>query len=301
MTEDRFLWDRGEPVDDEVQRLEQTLRPLRYTPRPLSYPTPWRRYAIAAVAALAVGLWWLVPGGEPDGFPVGAVTGAATIDGDPIGTGARLSVGSWLESAVSTTIEVRVADIGFITVHGESRLGLLESLEGSVQRLQLDHGRIEALITAPPRLFLINTPSAVAVDLGCEYDLEVDEAGNGLLQVTLGWVALERESSVVTVPADASARLYGDGPGIPWFNDAPPELIAALDRFEIQTVLARSRPRDSLTLWHLLERVDDASRPAVIARLADLVGMPPGVTAQGVARLDELMLDLWWNDIELDW
>jgi hypothetical protein len=301
MTEDRYLWDGGEPVDDEVQRLEQTLRPLRFTPRPLAYPLPWRRFAIAAVAALAVGLWWLVPGSEPDGFPVQAVTGTATIDGNPIGAGARLSVGSWLESAASTAIEVRIADIGIITVHGETRLGLLESLEGSVQRLQLDRGRIEALITAPPRLFLVNTPSAVAVDLGCQYELEVDEAGNGLLEVTLGWVALERGSSVVTVPADASARLYGDGPGVPWFNDAPPELIEALDRFEIQTVLARSRPRDSLTLWHLLERVDDASRPAVIARLDDLVGMPPGVTAAGVARLDRSMLDLWWNDIELDW
>ena len=301
MTDDPYLWDRGEPVDPEVERLEQTLKPLRYTPRSLAYPRPWRRLAIAAVLALAVGVAWLLTGNRPGGFPVEAITGSATIDGAPIGAGARLLVGNWLESGPSTAVEVRVGDIGFVTVHGDTRLGLLESLAGSVQRLQLDRGRIEALITAPPRLFLVNTPSAVAVDLGCAYELEVDEAGNGLLEVTLGWVALEREPSVVTVPAGASCRLYGDGPGIPWFNDAVPQLRVALDRFEIQTVLDNARPRDSLTLWHLLERVDDATRPAVIARLADLVGMPPGVTAEGVARLEGAMLDSWWNDIELDW
>ncbi len=301
MTADPYLWDRSEPGDAEIERIEQTLKPLRHTPRPLVYSRPWRRLAIAAVIALVAGTSWLLVRGEAEGLPVEAVTGTATIDGIPIRGGARLSVGSWLESAADATVEVRVGDIGFVTVRGDTRLSLVESRAGSVQRLQLDHGRIEAMITAPPRLFLVNTPSAVAVDLGCAYELAVDEAGNGLLKVTLGWVALEREPSVVTVPAGASCRLYGDGPGIPWFNDAPPELLDALDRFEIPTVLAESRPRDSLTLWHLLERVDDATRPAVIARLADLVGMPPGVTAEGVARLDRSMLDSWWNDIELDW
>ena len=301
MTDDPYLWDRSEPVDAEIERIEQTLKPLRHTPRPLVYSRPWRRLAIAAVIALVAGTSWLLVRGEAAGLPVEAVTGTATIDGIPIRGGARLSVGSWLESAADAAVEVRVGDIGFVTVRGDTRLGLVESRAGSVQRLQLDRGRIEALITAPPRLFLVNTPSAVAVDLGCAYELAVDETGDGLLEVTLGWVALERGTSVVTVPAGASCRLYGDGPGIPWFNDAAPQLQVALDRFEIQTVLDASRPRDSLTLWHLLERVEDASRPAVIARLADLVGMPPGVTAEGVARLDRSMLDRWWDDIELDW
>ncbi len=150
MTEDPYLWDRGEPVDAEVERLEQTLKPLRYTPRPLAYPRPWRRIAIAAVLALAVGVSWLLTGSDPDGFPIEAVTGTVTIDGTPVGAGARLSVGSWLESAAAAVVDVRVGDRGFVTVHGDTRLGLLESLAGSVQRMQLDHGRIDRLRRPAP-------------------------------------------------------------------------------------------------------------------------------------------------------
>ena len=48
MTDDPYLWDRGEPIDAEVERLEQTLKPLRYTPRSLAYPRPWPRLARAS-------------------------------------------------------------------------------------------------------------------------------------------------------------------------------------------------------------------------------------------------------------
>ena len=36
---------------------------------------------------------------------------------------------------------------------------------------------MSARIWAPPRLFYVNTPSAVAEDLGCAYTLEVDDLG----------------------------------------------------------------------------------------------------------------------------
>ena len=123
MTDDPYLWDRSEPVDAEIERIEQTLKPLRHTPRPLVYSRPWRRLAIAAVIALVAGTSWLLVRGEAAGLPVEAVTGTATIDGIPIRGGARLSVGSWLESAADAAVEVRVGDIGFVTVRGDTRLG----------------------------------------------------------------------------------------------------------------------------------------------------------------------------------
>ncbi len=156
----------------------------------------------------------------------------------------------------------------------------------------------------------MNTPSAVAVDLGCAYALAVDEAGDGMLEVTLGWVALEGDDRVVTVPESAACHLYaGRGPGAPWFVDATPALQSAVERFEttseanhaLDVILAEARPRDALTLWHLLARVRDTRRPDLSGRLVEMVGLPPGVTVNGVMNLDPSMLAAWWADIELDW
>ena len=48
--------------------------------------------------------------------------------------------------------------------------------------LALARGEIRAKISAPPRLFFVDTPSGTAVDLGCEYTLQTDEDGTGMLQ-----------------------------------------------------------------------------------------------------------------------
>jgi len=59
-------------------------------------------------------------------------------------------------------------------------------------------------------IFIVETPLATAVDLGCKYTLEVQEDGSSLLHVTLGLVALERDARETIVPperfADAGRR-----------------------------------------------------------------------------------------------
>ena len=66
----------------------------------------------------------------------------------------------------------------------------------------------------------------------------------------------------------------------------------ALDR-----VLASARPRDALTLWHLLQRVDGAARDRVYDRLAQVVPPPPGVTREGVRAGNQRMLEQWWDSL----
>src|SRR5207249_4003754 len=104
------------------------------------------------------------------------------------------------------------------------------------------------------------TPSATAADLGCAYTLEVDNAGRSLLHVTAGWVALQLKDRESIVPAGALCETRkGIGPGTPYFEDASERFRNALSKldFEKETaevlgiVLAESRERDTLTLWHL--------------------------------------------------
>jgi hypothetical protein len=169
---------------------------------------------------------------------------------------------------------------------------------------------MQATISAPPRLFMVDTPSGVAVDLGCAYTLEVDDAGRSVLHVTAGWVALELKGRESLVPAGAVCVTQpGTGPGTPYFDDASPRFRRALARLDFQDggardlsiVLKDAREYDTLTLWHLLSRVEGAARERVYERMAALIAPPPGVTKEGVLRLDKGMLELWQKDLAWAW
>jgi hypothetical protein len=64
-------------------------------------------------------------------------------------------------------------------------------------------------------------------------------------------------------------------------------------------VLLEARPRDALSLWHLLLRVAPAERGLVFDRLAELLPPPRGVTREGVLLGDRAMLDSWWDLLEI--
>ncbi|NNM26579.1 MAG: hypothetical protein HKO59_11455 [Phycisphaerales bacterium] len=316
-----YLWDRSGPVDEEIATLEQTLRPLRHRPRsPVRAPLAFARTPPPAGPALAAAAAVIIlasvaaivvnrSASPPPGWGVAAVYGAAVTRDGALVSGATLPVGGWLETGEDARVEVSVADLGVVTVYERSRVSLAAATSEE-QRLRLGHGRIEAFITAPPRLFFVETAAVVAVDLGCAYTLDADAEGNGTLAVTFGAVALEANGLVSTVPADGVCRVSADrGPGTPYFADCRPELeasLAAIDAGDhghdtLDVVLDAARPRDTLTLWHLLFKVDEASRGRVFERMVALSGLPPGVTRDGVLRLHARMLDGWWSALERSW
>jgi hypothetical protein len=244
-------------------------------------------------------------------FDVQRLSGEPRIAQRRVSAGGRLGLGEWLETDGSSRARIAIADIGQVEVDENTRVRLVNTGEKE-HRLDLERGVIKARVDAPPRLFVVSTPAAAAVDLGCEYTLEVDEAGSGVLHVTSGWVSLDSlagdRSSLV--PAGASCRTRkGAGPGTPYFGDASAKLVDALAKLDfegggalaLRTVLAEARARDSLTLWHLLSRVEEPSRREVYARLRSLSPPPKSVKEPDVIRLDRPALDRWKNDLTVTW
>ncbi len=177
-------------------------------------------------------------------------------------------------------------------------------------RLALDWGRLTAVIEAPPRWFVVDTPGAVAVDLGCAYVLDADRNGDGVLRVTEGWVQLEGRAYNPIVPAGAEARTRrGQEPGSPYHQDASREFVASLAVVDfgaqdtrpaaLRALLAQARPRDSLTLLSLLGRLDEPHRALIYPRLAVLLPPPPGVTRDEIVRGDRSAIDRWWEALAL--
>lgn len=314
---DRYLWDKSGPVDPEVERLEQKLRVLRYegqAPQMRHGVRRWRiaPFAIAAVLTLAAGVTWMMfQSVDTNGtWNVVAMMGTPTIDSVPLVGEGRLAVGDWLETDNNAQVRVEVADIGDVTVHPNSRLRLLVSEADKKHGLQLARGSIEAFIFAPPRLFFVETASAVAVDLGCQYLLQVDEQGTGRLEVLSGWVSFEHDAIDSIVPRGGVCQTRaGIGPGTPYFNDTSDKFVQALVEFDFEdggedamnVVLTQARPRDTLTLWHLLSRVDGAQRGQVFDRMTLFSPPPDEVTRDGVLGLDEQMLEDWWDALKGTW
>ncbi|MEO8593055.1 MAG: zf-HC2 domain-containing protein [Candidatus Solibacter sp.] len=215
----------------------------------------------------------------------------------------RVGPGDWIETDASTRAVVSVGVIGKVEVAGNTRVGVVAARPGE-HRLALRRGRIHATITAPPRLFFVDTAAGTAIDLGCEYSLETDEEGSGLLQVTSGWVEFQWGDLHSLVPAGASCRTTRDGPGIPYFDDAPDvlkQVFAEGASRQLDTVLAAARIRDSLTLWHLLMRVGPAERERVFSRMAALSPVPAGVTRELVLKLDAPTLARWKDELAWTW
>jgi ferric-dicitrate binding protein FerR (iron transport regulator) len=266
---------------------------------------PSRRWIFVAAAASAAVLAsvLLIFVRRPSG-PSWEVTGLPGM--------ARLRAGEVLQTDSVSKAEVKIANIGQITVDPNTRIRLLVT-RSDQHRIALDRGTVEAMTWAPPRLFIVDTPSATAVDLGCRYTLGVEDDGSSLLHVTLGLVALDEGAGETIVPAGAFCRTRrGAGPGTPYFEDSSPPFQAALRALDsgihgpaaaqqLQILLHESRVRDALSLWHLIPRVDPEARGLVYDRLAQLLPPPSGVTREGIDALDPKMMDAWKKVVSQLW
>jgi anti-sigma factor RsiW len=269
----------------------------------------WVRRAFAAAAVLTIGLGglWLARQWSEPAWQIARLQGSPQVGSSQITGEGQLRLGQMLETDASSRAKINVGVIGNVEVEPNSRVRLLQATTTN-HRLALDRGTIHAKIWAPPRLFFVETPSATAIDLGCEYTLAVDDHGASILRVTSGWVALEFGGREAIVPAGAMCvTRSGYGPGTPFQEDASERLRAALQKLDFErggsealtTVLSETRNVDSITLWHLLLRVGNDERARVYDRLAALVPPPENVTREGVLNGNPDMLERWQKHLNL--
>jgi hypothetical protein len=296
--------------------------------RPASeHRRPWTRRRVnpwlaAATVILAVALGML--GGTyrayraPTSWSVQAVAGAPRVDGARLAGTSTLTASEWLVTDANSRAVLTVGRIGTAEVGPNSQVRIDKG--GVLQhRLTLERGLLHAVIEAPPRLFFVRTPSALATDLGCAYTMEVDSVGNTRIHVTAGWVELEEDGVRSLIPAGLVAEVAsGSPPGIPYPENFPADARAALRRLEmaggdgtdLATVSeALSTPSDAVTrrkqsgivLWHLVQRVRPALRARVFDQLAALSPPPDGVTREEILALQRPILERWRRDLNPMW
>lgn len=306
---DDYLWDRSGEPDPEVRRLESLLGRYRHdATNPIPHPARTRRFAIntwarplaavALLAFLALAVAYVIRFQWSSGSPweITRVAGSPRMSGNVLARDAKLGVGDDLQTDARSQVTVRIARVGEVDIGPSSELRLLATGRGR-HRVALEHGTIHARLYAPPFTFGVRTPAGMATDVGCAFRLEYDR-GSGLLEVLSGWVDFDGDT---LVPAGAVAELReGKGSGSPYYPDASDAFRAALreldfgaDRRALPRLVSEARPRDALTLLHLLEKVPAGERSLIYDRLADLTPPPAGVTRDGILRRDSRMLHSW--------
>src|SRR5262252_704335 len=329
---DDYLWDGSGEPDPEVLRLETLLgryrqdQPApafdqvadiqppkhRWTFASLRFSLPFQLGAVAAVLVIGIAgvLLFRAMNARNAGsaWEITRIAGAPRVGWHSLRENSaqgKLGVGQTLVTDNSSRASITLDETGRIEVDPNSRLRLLRS-GPEHKRISLERGTIHATIWAPPGEFVVDTPSAVAVDLGCAYTLHVDDSGAGLLRTAMGWVGFKLNSRESFIPAGAvCATRPKTGPGTPYFEDAPEAFRDSLAKFDFAAVteeersalvsllMKYARREDALTLWHLLSRVSEADRATVYHRLNVLAPRPAEVTREGILRLDQKMLDSW--------
>lgn len=282
--------------------LDKPVRPQVLVPRRLAYGL------LAGLVAIAAGAGWYWTWPAPVQWAVAQVEGAPTVGSRKLSGAGRIAEGQWVETDSASRASITVGTIGTVEVAPNSRVRLTVA-KPNEHRLTLERGEISAVVNAPPRLFFVDTSSSTAVDLGCAYKMNVDDDGNGLLQVTLGWVALEWAGKSSEVPAGAYCRTRRKvGPGTPYFEDASERFQRLLARFDagekqdtLDEILQEARLRDTLSVWHLLSRVPPGDRERVYDRLVELASLPQGITKEKSLALDRETLKRWGDELVLKW
>jgi hypothetical protein len=321
-----YLWDRSGPVDPEIARLEHLLRPHGHDGRGFhgaaaAAPTrvvrsPRRRWRIAFAAAAVLGLcaiglnaWYRHRLQWEPGRPwqVIAQRGEVKMSGADGRAAHALSLQGVLQTGADGMVRLRAARIGEIALGEGSRLRLVETRTGR-HRVHLQEGRMWVRVWAPPGQFGVGVQGADVLDLGCEFTMESDAAGNGSLTVRSGWVQVDNGWDEVLVPEGATVRINGGKPpGTPHELRATSEFVAALNAIdaramqvdprgaEIMRLVAASRSSDAISLISLVQRNPALAEGPLFDRIVQLLPEAALVTRADLRTQGAVATGPWWD------
>ena len=309
---DDYLWNPSATPDRAVSELERALAPISARERKLAErallvhrrsevrrSSARRLWLSAAAAACVVIVTCAALMYHRLSWPEGAAWSIA-VNGSASSTNNRLHVGATVETGARESATLQVARIGEVVLAEHSVATLTETRSGR-HRMELAHGRLRAKIWAPPGHFGVANRDALAIDLGCEFELQADVLGQGSLSVISGWVIYNRHGTETLVPADHAITFDQRRVSIPLRADANESLrywLAQIDSLAASgdsdqlerhaaEIAAAARDDDYLTLLILVTRHPRLQSTPIASRLKGVLGE----TGSGDP------IDAWWQRV----
>nr|WP_282452956.1 FecR family protein [Lysobacter sp. CAU 1642] len=225
-----------------------------------------------------------------------------------------LAPGGTLRTGAGQRLEVSIARIGALWLSPDSQLAMLRTAPGG-HRVRLDHGHLRARVWAPPGYFGVNSGQAEVIDLGCDFDLWVEDDRSGRVAVRSGWIVMRLAGVEQTVPAGHVLHFDATRPGIPLRDEAPAPLGEVIGKLDaglasgaltpaergdlVAAILAGAEDADAFTLLSLLTRHPDLAAGPLYPRLAQALGgaqIEPAHRQRWVEGDAEAM-HAWWRKL----
>lgn len=312
---DDYLWSKAGRGDGEVVQLEHLLARFGYKSREAPVRTIRRRRPVhvalalaATLAFCAVGIaaWFQYrlawPAGDP--WEIVAARGDVQLRGNEARD--RFAPGNEIATGHDGHARIAIARVGELQLEPDSRLQLEQTRSGH-HRVRLLEGSMRARVWAPPGHFGVQLPGVKAVDLGCEFVVRSDVAGDGELTVLSGWVLVDTGQDEVLVPRNATVAIHGDRAGTPRDLGASRAFVQALraidadavsvgpDDPRIHRLVAASRTEDAISLLTLLQRHPTLAGGPLYDRMRQLLPTATAVSREALIEGDVQALNTLWD------
>jgi hypothetical protein len=256
---------------------------------------------IAAIAILFLAYKYLIK--SEYAWDVKKLTGDNESYSESFG---KLASDAELQNNTSSKLHVSIPDIGNILLEPAARIKRVKA-----DQIQLYQGTIFVRKEFAEKFFSVLVPGAEVKDffLGGSYKLTVEGSKNSLLEVSDGWVSVNKAGKEAIVLPKYSCRVLADsGLGIPIAAASSPEFKNAIDNYAFSSsgneefllsAVSQATVYDALSLWNLIGRVYLQQREMVVSALFNVVEPPLNVNYEGIKTLDKNMMQRYLEEIEV--
>ncbi|OGU55371.1 MAG: hypothetical protein A2V66_04150 [Ignavibacteria bacterium RBG_13_36_8] len=217
-----------------------------------------------------------------------------------------LKVNNNLSTDPNSKVGITVPRVSRIELDQNSSITLLKAKDGD-NRVKLNKGTLIVDSKVDRSGLTILTAVISVQEIGGRYSLTVDDVGNNRIEIFEDLVEVTLESKIIPLAANYICEIKKNGEvSVPYHKDAGLVLRQELKNFQyynggrssLSAILSAATEFDALSLWYLLSLTSVYDRLAVYDKLYSFYPVPKGVTQDGIMRLDDLMLRLWWDEIE---
>lgn len=238
-------------------------------------------------------------------WKVRTVTGSVVINGQ-VSLSERWDEGENLAIDEFSKAVINIPKTGRMEVEPNSFLILLKAKDKS-NRIKLLRGSIQIINTSLIPYLAIELNDAVIHDRGGTFSIAIDENSNARVSVEYGYLEIEQKGRIYFLDEGYLCELRSSlHPGTPYRSDASEILKSEVAKFDyenggdasIEKIISEARESDLLTLLALIPRSAESYRTVLFNKITAYYPPPPGVTLEGIKKLDSEMLERWWFEIE---
>lgn len=238
-------------------------------------------------------------------WKVRTVTGSVVINGQT-NLSERWDEGENLSVDEYSKVVINIPKTGRMEVEPNSFLILLKAKDKS-NRIKLLRGSIQITNTSLIPYLAIELNDAILHDRGGTFSITTDDNSNAKIYVDYGFLEIERKGRTYFLDEGYICELRTSlHPGTPYRADASELLKSEVSKFDyenggdtsIEKIINEAKESDLLTLLALIPRTTESYRSILFNKITAYYPPPPGVTLEGIIKLDGEMLERWWFEIE---